>query len=72
MQFRDCGQNDHGLFSLAVEETMQYFVDMKAVSSGDGSKERPFQKINEAAGIAKPREPDSLRTCCMITTDRME
>ena len=54
MQFRDCGQNDHGLFSLAVEETMQYFVDMKAVSSGDGSKNRPFQRINEAAGIAKP------------------
>ena len=51
---------------------MQYFVDMKAVSSGDGSKDSPFQKINEAAGIAKPREPDSLRTCCMITTDRME
>ena len=51
---------------------MQYFLDMTAVSSGDGTKERPFQKINEAAGIAKPREPDSLRTCCMITTDRME
>lgn len=33
---------------------MQYFVDIKAVSSGDGSKERPFQRINEAAGIAKP------------------
>ena len=33
---------------------MQYFVDLRAVSSGDGSKERPFQRINEAAGIAKP------------------
>ena len=33
---------------------MQYFVDLRAVSSGDESKERPFQRINEAAGIAKP------------------
>ena len=33
MQFRDCGQNDHGLFSLAVEETMQYFKKVKGVTN---------------------------------------
>ena len=33
---------------------MQIYVNAKAVRSGNGSKEYPFQKIQEAAKIAKP------------------
>lgn len=33
---------------------MQYFVDQKAAAGGDGSKEKPFRKIQEAADMAKP------------------
>ena len=33
---------------------MQYYVDQKVLSSGDGSKERPFKKIGDAARAAKP------------------
>ena len=32
---------------------MQYFVDAKARCDGDGTKERPFKRINEAAKLAK-------------------
>ena len=31
---------------------MKYYVNGKAGSDGDGSKERPFRHINEAAKIA--------------------
>ena len=31
---------------------MKYFVSANAVRGGDGSKERPFQTITEAANIA--------------------
>lgn len=33
---------------------MIYYVSEKAFRSGDGTKERPFKKISEAAKIAKP------------------
>ena len=33
---------------------MQWYVDQKAAFQGDGSKERPFTKIQDAACIAKP------------------
>lgn len=33
---------------------MQYYVDINAPSSGNGSKEHPFSHINEAAHIARP------------------
>ncbi len=33
---------------------MNYYVNQKVTRSGDGSKERPFKWINEAAKIAKP------------------
>jgi len=32
---------------------MTYYIDAKAQSSGNGSKERPFKSISEAAAIAK-------------------
>ena len=31
---------------------MQWYVDQKAAFQGDGSKERPFTKIQNAASIA--------------------
>ena len=33
---------------------MIIYVDAHAKSAGNGSKEAPFQKINEAAQLAKP------------------
>lgn len=33
---------------------MQYFVNANAVLDGDGTKEKPFKRIQEAAKIAKP------------------
>jgi len=33
---------------------MKYYVDVNAVKDGDGSKERPFKRLNEAAKIARP------------------
>ena len=33
---------------------MEYYVDQKAVSSGNGSKEAPFQHISQAAYVAAP------------------
>ena len=33
---------------------MKYYVDANAMKDGDGSKERPFRRINEAAKIALP------------------
>lgn len=33
---------------------MKYYVDANAVKDGDGSKERPFRRINEAAKVALP------------------
>ncbi len=33
---------------------MIYYVDCNVKSSGDGSKERPFRKIGEAAALAQP------------------
>lgn len=32
---------------------MIWYVDAKAVASGDGSEKKPFRRINEAAGIAR-------------------
>ncbi len=33
---------------------MKYYVDISAFRDGDGSKERPFRHINDAAKIAGP------------------
>ena len=33
---------------------MEYYVDQKAVPSGNGSKEAPFQRISQAAYVAAP------------------
>ena len=33
---------------------MKYYVDQKAASSGNGSKETPFQRISQAASVAVP------------------
>ena len=33
---------------------MKYYVNCNAVTDGDGSKERPFKRINDAAKIAQP------------------
>ena len=33
---------------------MQYYVDAKAPRTGDGSKERPFKRIQQAACVAQP------------------
>ena len=33
---------------------MIYYVDSNAAVGGDGSKEKPFRKINEAAALAMP------------------
>lgn len=33
---------------------MKYYVDVNAVKDGDGSKERPFKRISDAAKIALP------------------
>ena len=33
---------------------MKYYVDCNAVNSGNGSKERPFNRINQAAAVAQP------------------
>ena len=33
---------------------MEYFVDINAAPGGDGSKERPFARINDAAQTARP------------------
>jgi len=33
---------------------MKYYVDVNAVKDGDGSRERPFRRISEAAKVAKP------------------
>ena len=33
---------------------MQYYVDINAAAGGDGSKERPFGRINDAAQAARP------------------
>jgi len=33
---------------------MKYYVDINAVKDGDGSRERPFKRINEAAKVARP------------------
>ena len=33
---------------------MQIYVNAKARCDGDGSKERPFKRINDAAKIAMP------------------
>lgn len=34
-------------------DTMKYYVDIQAHSNGDGSQERPFKHINDAALVAK-------------------
>ncbi len=33
---------------------MKYYVDVNAVKDGDGSRERPFKRINDAAKVALP------------------
>ncbi len=33
---------------------MQYYVDAKAIVDGDGTKEKPFKRIQQAASIAMP------------------
>ena len=33
---------------------MQYYVNAQTRRSGDGTKERPFKTISEAAALAKP------------------
>ena len=33
---------------------MKIYVNAKAVKSGDGTKEHPFKRLNEAAVIAQP------------------
>ena len=33
---------------------MIYYVNAAAAREGDGSKERPFRRINEAAKVAAP------------------
>ena len=33
---------------------MKYYVDVNAVRDGDGSRERPFKRINDAAKVALP------------------
>ncbi|MCR5358148.1 MAG: right-handed parallel beta-helix repeat-containing protein [Lachnospiraceae bacterium] len=33
---------------------MKYYVDCNALNSGDGSKEKPFKRINGAAAVAMP------------------
>ena len=33
---------------------MKYYVDVNAVKDGDGSRERPFRRINDAAKVALP------------------
>ncbi|HPU95220.1 MAG TPA: hypothetical protein PK398_03550, partial [Candidatus Gracilibacteria bacterium] len=33
---------------------MKYYVDSKSLNGGDGSKEHPFGKIQEAANLAIP------------------
>ena len=33
----------------AEEQNMIYYVDAKAFRDGDGSRERPFKRINDAA-----------------------
>ena len=33
---------------------MKYYVDAKAEKGGDGSRERPFKRINDAAKVALP------------------
>ena len=48
---------------------MQHFVDMKAVSSGDGSKDRPFQKINETSRSSAQRRK-TFRNSCVCSADR--
>ena len=33
---------------------MEYYVNCNAINSGDGSKDRPFKRINQAAAVAMP------------------
>ena len=33
---------------------MKYYVDVNAARDGDGSIERPFKRINDAAKVARP------------------
>ena len=33
---------------------MEYYVNMNALPDGDGSKEKPFLRIQQAADLAKP------------------
>ena len=47
---------------------MIYYVNAAAAREGDGSKERPFRRINEAAKVAAPGDevlvaPGIYREC---------
>lgn len=41
-------------------KNMNLYVDINAGRDGNGSKERPFRRINEAAKAAKPGDRKSV------------
>ena len=44
---------------------MDIYVDVRAGRDGNGSKEMPFRRINEAAKVAKLGEYSACSTWCI-------
>ena len=47
------GRGKRSVPAARMEGNMQIYVNAKARCDGDGTKERPFKRINDAAKIAK-------------------
>lgn len=50
---------------------MKYYVDISVFRDGDGSKERPFRHINDAAKIAGPGDQVLVASRVQILIKKM-